>query len=164
MYTINAVCTGNICRSAMAEVILRDTISKRGLSDVIQVKSSGVSSEEHGHDIDRRAKKVLAEHGYNIPTDHFAHKITSQEIEDTDLFLPMTYSHYSRLISILPAAKRENSQIFMYRGFESKPISEPSASIDLIDPWYGTIADFEIAIEQIEASADAIIAFAEIEL
>ena len=92
MYTVMTVCTGNICRSPMAEIILRTEFERRGLADKVNVESSGVSDEEYGNPIDRRAVKVLRERGYELPAHHFAHRITRDEIERTDLFLPMTYA------------------------------------------------------------------------
>ncbi|MBY8968016.1 hypothetical protein KHP57_20220, partial [Algiphilus sp. NNCM1] len=61
MYTVMTVCTGNICRSPMAEIILRTEFERRGLADKVNVESSGVSDEEYGNPIDRRAVKVLRE-------------------------------------------------------------------------------------------------------
>ena len=76
MYTVMTVCTGNICRSPMAEIILRAEFERRGLDDKVNVESSGVSDEEYGNPIDRRAVKVLKERGYELPSHHFAHRIT----------------------------------------------------------------------------------------
>lgn len=102
MYTVMTVCTGNICRSPMAEIILRTEFERRGLADKVNVESSGVSDEEYGNPIDRRAVKVLRERGYELPAHHFAHRITRDEIERTDLFLPMTASHMRALLRQLP--------------------------------------------------------------
>ena len=113
MYTVMTVCTGNICRSPMAEIILRAEFERRGLADKVNVESSGVSDEEYGNPIDRRAVKVLKERGYELPAHHFAHRITRDEIERTDLFLPMTASHMRALLRQLPQAKR--SEVHMYR-------------------------------------------------
>ncbi|MDB1296086.1 low molecular weight phosphotyrosine protein phosphatase, partial [Bifidobacterium bifidum] len=89
-YTVMTVCTGNICRSPMAEIILRAEFESRGIGeDRVRVLSSGVSDEEYGHPIDPRAVRVLRADGYEIPTHHFAHRVTREEIEETDLFLPM---------------------------------------------------------------------------
>ena len=63
-YTVMTVCTGNICRSPMAEIILRERFNERGLADRVRVMSSGVSDEEYGHPIDPRAVVVLRQRGY----------------------------------------------------------------------------------------------------
>ena len=63
-YRVIMVCTGNICRSAMAEVVLRDRLAAAGSHmrepDGVVVTSAGVSDEEHGNPIDSRARRVLA--------------------------------------------------------------------------------------------------------
>lgn len=165
MYTVMTVCTGNICRSPMAEIILRAEFERRGLADKVNVESSGVSDEEYGNPIDRRAVKVLKERGYELPAHHFAHRITRDEIERTDLFLPMTASHMRALLRQLPQAKR--SEVHMYRSFDpnlSKPAAGREDSIDLVDPWYGGPREFEVAIDQIEEVAPYIVDWAEQQL
>ena len=165
MYTVMTVCTGNICRSPMAEIILRAEFERRGLADKVNVESSGVSDEEYGNPIDRRAVKVLKERGYELPAHHFAHRITRDEIERTDLFLPMTASHMRALLRQLPQSKR--SEVHMYRSFDPNP-PKPSAgredSIDLVDPWYGGPREFEVAIDQIEEVAPYIVDWVEQQL
>ncbi len=148
------VCTGNICRSPMGEIVLRNEFAKRGLSDRVRVLSSGVSDEEYGNPIDRRAVRVLKERGYELPERHFAHRVTRDEIAQTDLFLPMTASHMASLKHILPATKQ--GEVHMYRSFDPalpKPKAGHESSIDLVDPWYGGMRDFQIAIDQIEEAA-----------
>ena len=116
-YTVMTVCTGNICRSPMAEIILRAEFESRGIGeDRVRVLSSGVSDEEYGHPIDPRAVRVLRADGYEIPTHHFAHRVTREEIEETDLFLPMTASHMRALLRQLPSSKR--AEVHMYRSFD----------------------------------------------
>lgn len=157
-YTVMTVCTGNICRSPMAEIILRHEVENRGLGDRVCVMSSGVSSEEHGHPIDPRARKVLRERGYDVPAHHFAHRITRDEIERTDLFLPMTASHMRALLRQLPADKQ--GEVYMYRSFDPNlPTPRPGRedAIDLVDPWYGGPREFEVAIDQIEEVAPYIV-------
>lgn len=158
-YTIMTVCTGNICRSPMAEIILRAELASRNISeDRVRVISSGVSDEEYGNPIDRRAVRVLRNDGYEIPTHHFAHRITRDEIEESDLFLPMTASHMRALLPLLPPFKR--SEVHMYRSFDPslpKPAPGHEDDIDLVDPWYGGSREFQIAIEQIEEVAPYIV-------
>ena len=159
-YTVMTVCTGNICRSPMGEVILRHCFDERGLGDRVEVLSSGVSDEEWSHPIDPRAVRVLRERGYGdeIPRDHFAHRISREEIERTDLFLPMTASHMRALMRMLPPAKR--GEVRMYRSFDPElPRPKPGHEdrIDLVDPWYGGAHEFEVAIDQIEHVAPFIV-------
>lgn len=157
-YTITTVCTGNICRSPMAEIILRKYAEDEGLADSVRVMSSGISDEEYSHPIDPRAVRVLRARGYEIPKHHFAHAITRGEIDATDLFLPMTASHMRALVRLLPPAKR--SDVHMYRSFDPnlpKPPAGREDQIDLVDPWYGGPEDFNIAIDQIEQVAPYIV-------
>ena len=158
-YNVMTVCTGNICRSPMAEVILRKFFQDRGLDeDQVRVESSGVSDEEFGNPIDRRAQKVLRERGYEVPPDHFAHRITQEEAEDADLLLPMTVDHMRALLRLLPSGKR--SAVHLYRSFDPDlPRLAPGreSQIDLVDPWYGGPREFEVAIDQIEHTAPYIV-------
>ena len=176
-YTVMTVCTGNICRSPMAEIILRAEFESRGIGeDRVRVLSSGVSDEEYGHPIDPRAVRVLRADGYEIPTHHFAHRVTREEIEETDLFLPMvsgvegkpplslpmTASHMRALLRQLPSSKR--AEVHMYRSFDPnlpKPAAGREDSIDLVDPWYGGSREFQVAIGQIQEVAPYIVDWVE---
>ena len=164
MYTVMTVCTGNICRSPMAEIILRAEFERRGLADKVNVESSGVSDEEYGNPIDRRAVKVLR----NVATSFHRtiSRIASRATKsNTDLFLPMTASHMRALLRQLPQAKR--SEVHMYRSFDPnlpKPAAGREDSIDLVDPWYGGPREFEVAIDQIEEVAPYIVDWVEQQL
>ena len=84
------VCTGNICRSTMAHAILEQAAARAGV-DVV-VDSAGVSDEEAGNPIDRRAARVLRDAGYAVP-DHRARQIRPGELGEWDLILAMTSRH-----------------------------------------------------------------------
>ncbi|WP_236681847.1 low molecular weight protein-tyrosine-phosphatase [Bifidobacterium actinocoloniiforme] len=158
-YVVMTVCTGNICRSPMAEIILRKFFQDRGADpDRVRVESSGVSDEEFGNPIDRRAQKVLKERGYDLPDDHFAHRISREEAERSDLLLPMTADHMRALLRILPPDKRP--AVHLYRSFDPdlpQPRPGHESDLDLVDPWYGGPQDFELAIDQIERTAPYIV-------
>lgn len=107
------VCTGNICRSAMAEIVMLDRLLAAGLAGRVEVASSGVSSEERGNPMDSRARRLLLSCGYGDGeaggdggaggsggakvaariASHRAHRITDAEIAGADLILAMTASH-----------------------------------------------------------------------
>jgi protein-tyrosine phosphatase len=158
---IMAVCTGNICRSAMAEVVLlseAEKLADDGLLTTFEIASSGVSSEEQGNPMDYRAQRTLKQHGYTtgLLNTHRAHKITGAETRNYDLFLPMTLSH-ARALQQLGIPK---SKIYLWRWFESLG-DNPLLAEDLADPWYGGPEDFEVAFSQIEQSARNILLWAD---
>ncbi|MCL1900324.1 MAG: low molecular weight phosphotyrosine protein phosphatase, partial [Promicromonosporaceae bacterium] len=63
-YRVMTVCTGNICRSPMAEIVLRQALAAAGLGRDVTVESTAVYSEEQGNPIDPRASRWLVAHGY----------------------------------------------------------------------------------------------------
>ena len=71
------VCTGNICRSTMAQEVLAEQVGDAGL-DVV-VDSAGISDEEHGNPVDPRAARVLREAGHRVP-DHRARQVRADEL------------------------------------------------------------------------------------
>jgi protein-tyrosine phosphatase len=150
------VCTGNICRSPMAEVVLRRRLADAGLGDLVEVTSGGISDEEHGNPIDRRAQRVLREHGYPVPR-RAARQVVPTDLTATDLVLAMTSVHAQALrrLARTPDIAR---RVVMYRSFE--PAAPPRSAehlLDIADPWYGGPADFELCLDQVEAAADAIV-------
>ncbi|MGO2048462.1 MAG: low molecular weight phosphotyrosine protein phosphatase, partial [Brachybacterium tyrofermentans] len=87
-YRILTVCTGNICRSPMAEYALREAAQQAGLGDEVEVSSVGTTREEVGNPIDRRAGELLRRHGID-PSAHRARHLSDQELEDADLVLAL---------------------------------------------------------------------------
>ena len=132
----------------MAQVVLDHYLDQAGLLGSVVVGSSGVSSEEQGNPIDRRARQALQARGYRVPN-HRAHRITDHEVANTDLVLAMTYAHYNALLR----RGVEAGRLRMLRLFDpSVNALVPSADLDIDDPWYGGPADFEVALDQIEAA------------
>ena len=181
-YRVIMVCTGNICRSAMAEIVLRDRLTAAGLPmlepDGVVVTSAGVSDEERGNPIDSRARRVLAEAGYGTGADdvsratdiviasHSAHRITDAEIAEADLLLAMTDSHWNVLQRRAAGLEAEPSRIRMYRELdpaaarqaEAVAVGQASRSVlNVPDPWYGTMADFVDALEVVERVSDGLV-------
>ena len=178
-YRVVMVCTGNICRSAMAEVVLRDRLAAAGSHmrepDGVVVTSAGVSDEERGNPIDSRARRVLAEAGYGTGADdvsratdiviasHTAHRITDAEIAEADLLLAMTDSHWNVLQRRAAALEVDPSRIRMYRELDPTAARQAEAVVagrasrsvlNVPDPWYGTMADFVDTLEVVERVSD----------
>ena len=158
-YRVMTVCTGNICRSPMAAIVLRDHLDAAGLGEVVDIDSAGVSDEETGNPVDRRARRVLAEHGYPTGDGHRARQITAADIASHDLVLAMTANHARALRRL--ARADDDGRIRMYRSFDPQaPVVGPGESeqmLDVDDPWYGDIEDFEHCLTEIEAAADGVV-------
>ncbi|WP_029067851.1 low molecular weight protein-tyrosine-phosphatase [Jonesia quinghaiensis] len=172
MYAIMMVCTGNICRSPMAQYVLDDKLRQHGLADVVRVASSGVSDEEAGNPIDHRARRALLDAGYTDATiaAHRARQIEASDIGSHDLILAMTTSHARAIRRLADQAgtPEATDHIVMFRSFDPQA---PGAAtfhdeylLDVEDPWYGGMKDFQICLEQVEAATDGIIEFLKMEL
>ena len=178
-YRVIMVCTGNICRSAMAEVVLRDRLAAAGIPDSgpggVTVTSAGVSDEERGNPIDSRARRVLTEAGYGVGADdvsratgiaiasHTAHRVTDAEITEADLLLAMTDSHWNVLQRRAAGLGAEPDRIRMYRELDPASTQQVEAVaaggssrsvLNVPDPWYGTMADFLDTLEVVERVSD----------
>jgi protein-tyrosine phosphatase len=160
------VCTGNICRSPIAEVVLRDRFEAAGLGAAVEVDSTGISAEEDGNPIDRRAAAVLARHGYDTAGAHRARPVAAGELRDRDLVLPMTSVHARALRRLAGADAADGDadaaqHIRMYRSFDpAAPRLAPGQRedpLDIEDPWFGGDADFEECLAQVEAAADGVV-------
>ncbi len=85
------VCTGNTCRSPMAEGLFRKMMAERGLSDRVLCQSAGLSAVE-GDPVSENAAAVCREIGVDI-SGHTARRITGEELDVWDLFFPMSKTH-----------------------------------------------------------------------
>lgn len=168
-YKLLMVCTGNICRSVMAEIVLNQKLQERAIP--AQVDSAGISDEEHGGPIDPRAARTLRRAGYDVPS-HRAHQVQPHELAEYDLVLAMTSSHYQALERLAQRAGIENTSdrqpgeddsidLRMFRSFEPGSDTARRRHLDVPDPWYGDQSDFERTLETIESVAEAIIAHVE---
>jgi protein-tyrosine phosphatase len=147
----------------MAEIVLRDRFEAAGLADAVVVDSSGVSDEEHGNPVDRRARAVLAERGYPTGGGHRAGQVTSDDVRSRDLILAMTTRH-ARGLRDLAGRVEGDATIRMYRSFDPAVAYLPEDELDIADPWYGGPHDFELCLSEIEAAADGVVDFVRAEL
>lgn len=158
-FTVMTVCTGNICRSPMAEVVLRAAFERAGSGDRVTVRSTAVTSEEVGSPIDPRAARTLAAAGYPVPA-RKAVRVLPGDVEATDLVLAMTRQHVRALRAVGFPAER----IALLRAFEGGvPTAEPHLveAPDTPDPWYGGAADFVDCLATIEVCAPAVVEYVE---
>ena len=130
MIDIMFVCTGNICRSAMADYLLKDKVSKNGLSEKIRVCSSGVSAYNGDISTDEAISVIREEYDLDLSS-HRATHVADYNILQMDLILAMTLRHKFFLISMYPELK---DKIYTLREYVGE--TENDANID--DPYgYG---------------------------
>ena len=120
MVKILFVCHGNICRSPMAEFVMKDMVAKAERAHEFHIASAAVSREELGNPVYPPARRELARHGISC-TGHAAHQITRQELEGYDLIYYMDASN-ARWLRRLFGAEADKCR--------------PLLSRDVADPWY----------------------------
>lgn len=134
------VCTGNICRSPMAEVIARQKADEAGLGDDVYFSSCGMGDWHVGHPADKRAVAELHNHNYDGSI-HRAAQLGPEHMR-ADLFIAMDSGHAHELA----ATGAPNDKIRLMRSFD--PNSDPND--DVADPYYGTDQDFTLTRQNIE--------------
>lgn len=154
-YTVSVVCTGNICRSPIGEVVLQEAFKTAGLANQVQVNSAGTGSWHLGDGADHRAEEVLTGTGLTL-REHQARQFNVGDFAHTDLVLALDYSHYNDLRRLAPT-EEDTRKIQLIRSFD--PDSDSDDDLEVADPYYGDIRDFEIALEQIKAATPGIVEF-----
>lgn len=135
------VCHGNICRSVMAEMMMRHMAAEAGVSHLFEVDSCATSREEIGNDIYPPAKRCLAAHGVPF-TKHAARQITPDDYEHFDLILCMEDYNILNLRRVL-------GEVLMVRD-SALPVPKIRRLLDrdVADPWY--TGDFEATYRDLE--------------
>lgn len=146
MRNILFVCHGNICRSPMAEFILKALVKAYGLEDLYYIESAGVSDEEYGNPIYPPAKRCLNQHGV-----WFDPRKTAREVTRAD------YARFDRIIYMDYSNRRWLDRIFGGdpEGKVHSMMSYASKSRDVADPWY--TGDFERTFQDILEGCEAML-------
>ncbi|MEJ2889125.1 low molecular weight protein-tyrosine-phosphatase [Actinomycetospora aeridis] len=135
------ICSGNICRSPVAEKVFRARLAEAGLADTVTVASAGIGSWHAGEPMDRRAAASLRERGYD--TRHTAQQV-DDELLGADLLVAATHDHVRDLL----AAGADPSRVVLLRAFD--PDAPEGAEVP--DPYYGGPDGFTDVIDMIEAA------------
>ncbi|ABM14413.1 MULTISPECIES: low molecular weight protein-tyrosine-phosphatase [Mycolicibacterium] len=139
---VTFICSGNICRSPMAEKMFAHQIGERGLAHVVRVTSAGTGHWHEGEPADRRAGHVLRAHGY--PSSHRATQINDDHLA-ADLVVALGRNHQRMLQHMGVPAER----LRMLRSFDPR---SGAHVLDVEDPYYGTHDDFEDVFTVIDAA------------
>jgi len=123
------VCTGNICRSPLAEALARHHLHAAGLGGRIAVDSYGTHDYHVGQGADRRTVATAKRFGIDLDG-HRARQVTPRVLRDTDLVFAMDSGHYDILHRMLPGGRLDHVHLFL-------PWAGLSPPIDVPDPYYG---------------------------
>jgi len=149
-YRVTFVCTGNICRSPMAEHVLRGHLGREGLGARVEVDSSGTGGWHVGDPADHRTVRVLRRHGYTSA--HRARRFRPEWFDSYDLILALDTGHLRQLRQ-LARGPQDAAKIKLLRSYD------PAAGtrLDVPDPYYGGDAAFEDVLDLIEAAMPRLI-------
>lgn len=148
-YRVTFVCSGNICRSPMAEAVLRHLLTERGgAAGAMEVDSYGLGDWHVGERADPRAMQTLQAHGYAL--DHRARVIEPEDIADHDLVVAIDRGHERALLRMALTAE-DAAKVRLLRSFDPTVDDDPdSPELDIPDPYYGGPDGFEHVLAMVE--------------
>lgn len=146
MTRILFVCLGNICRSPMAEYVMRDLVRQAGLEDQIQVASAATSREELGNPVYLPARRKLAEHGIACEG-HAARQMTAADYDRFDLLIGMDQNNLRNMNRICGGDPQHKLRMLM--DYTDRPG-------EVADPWY--TGDFERTWQDVLAGCQGLLA------
>lgn len=146
MIRILMVCTGNICRSPIAEGVMRALVAEQGLQDRIEVDSAGTTDYHTGEPPDRRAQAVAKRRG--IPLKHLrARKVSAADLDRFDYLIAMDDGHVDYLNTLCREPAQRDKILRMLDFAPQLGVSE------VPDPYFGGNRQFELVMDLIHAAA-----------
>lgn len=139
------VCLGNICRSPLAEGILRSKI----LTDAISVDSAGTSGLHEGELPDPRSIAVAKSNGIDI-TDQRSRKFKVADFDNFDLIYAMDQSNYHNILNIARNSDDESKVKMILNE------SNPGENLNVPDPYYGGDKGFDNVFRMLDEACDNI--------
>ena len=142
------VCLGNICRSPLADGLLRDKIKALKLN--VLVDSAGTSGHHIDESPDNRMSAKASEYNHDI-SDLRARQFSAIDFDNFDLIYAMDKSNYQNIIS-LARSSSDNEKVKMILDE-----SHPNANMEVPDPYYGGEQGFENVFNLLDKATDCII-------
>lgn len=153
------VCSGNICRSPMGEVVLSAMVEQQGIADLVLVTSAGTGDWHIGERADSRTLMALSARGYDGAT-HRARLFDPAWLPDLDLVLALDRGH-QRTLRGWTDDERDKAKVRLLRVYDPSSAEPPTRppngadigrSLDIPDPYYSDLDAFDPVLDQVERS------------
>lgn len=145
MTKILFICHGNICRSPMAEFVMKDLVKKAGLEKQFQIESAATSTEEIGNPVYPPAREKLAEHGISC-AGKVARQAQNDDYDEYDLLVGMDQENLRNMYHIFGGDFEQKMHLLM--DFTSRPGN-------VADPWYTN--DFDTTWNDVDAGCQGLL-------
>lgn len=156
-YRVCFVCTGNICRSPMAESVFRARIEEAGLDGLVEVDSAGTGGWHEGDGADSRTVAVLEADGYE--SGHAARQFHASWFSHLDLVIALDSGHLKALRRLAPTPE-DAAKVRLLRSYDP----DAGDDLDVPDPYYGPMDGFEECLEMVKAASPGLLAAVQQEL
>jgi protein-tyrosine phosphatase len=151
-YRVCLVCLGNICRSPMAEVVLRAELERAGLTGRVEVDSAGTGDWHVGGPMDPRARAELARRGYD-GAQHRARQFDPSWFRRYDLVVAMDQSNLARLRRMAPDSQAAD-RIVLFRRFDPALAGRRDArDLEVPDPYDGGPEEYALVFDLVQPAA-----------
>lgn len=149
-YRVAFVCTGNICRSPMAEIVFRDFAERAGLGSHVVATSSGTGDWHVGERADVRTIEALHRRGYDGER-HRARQFTLEDFDRNDLIVALDRSH-ERILSSWARTPDDADKLALLMAFDETA----GGTVDVPDPYYAGPGMFDDVLAMIESASRAL--------
>lgn len=143
------VCHGNICRSPMAEFVLKDMVEKRNIADRFHIESAATSREEIGNPVHTGTRNKLAQYGIST-AGKYARQVTKKDYKEYDYLLVMDDRNVTNIKKI--TGEDKDKKIY-------KLLEFAGSKRDIADPWY--TGNFDVTYDDIVEGCEAFLDYIE---
>ncbi|TQQ85256.1 low molecular weight phosphotyrosine protein phosphatase [Peptacetobacter hominis] len=143
MIRVLFICHGNICRSPMAEFVLKDMVEKRNIADRFHIESAATSREEIGNPVHTGTRNKLAQYGIST-SGKYARQVTKKDYKEYDYLLVMDDRNVTNIKKI--TGEDKDKKIY-------KLLEFAGSKRDIADPWY--TGNFDVTYDDIVEGCEA---------